>query len=78
MAIYSSKQKKVIDKNIFVIGELSLTGKVRNVFKLEQRIKEANKFGAKKIIIPSDKIEKKIEQTEEVNDITEVVSKIFN
>ena len=77
MAIYSSKQKKVIDKNVFVIGELSLTGKIRNVFRLEQRVKEAEKFGADKILIPSDKIEEKNDRVEEINDINELVKSIF-
>ena len=51
-AIYSSKNKKTIRNDAVFIGELSLTGKVRNVVKLDKRIKEANKFGINNLFIP--------------------------
>jgi DNA repair protein RadA/Sms len=52
VAIYSSKQKIKLDKNLVVMGELSLTGRVRNIRRLDLRIKEAIRFGCDKVIIP--------------------------
>jgi len=43
-SIISSKLNKVIPKNIIFIGEISLTGNIRNVMHLEKRIKEAEKM----------------------------------
>lgn len=51
-AIYSSKHNLYIKSNFAFIGELSLTGKLNSVTKIEQRIKEAKKLGLSKIYIP--------------------------
>ncbi|HPO49327.1 MAG TPA: DNA repair protein RadA [Spirochaetota bacterium] len=53
-SIYSSKNKKNISNEAVYLGELSLTGKVKNIYKLERRVKEAEKFGMKKIFIPTN------------------------
>lgn len=53
-AIYSSKNKKNIDSESLYIGELSLTGRVKSVYKLEQRLKEARKLGIKKVFMPKN------------------------
>ena len=45
-----------------IIGEVGLTGEVRNVAMIEKRIMEAEKMGFKKIILPLvtyNKLEKK-------------------
>ena len=45
-----------------IIGEVGLTGEVRNVAMIEKRIMEAEKMGFKKVIIPLvtyNKLEKK-------------------
>lgn len=52
-AIYSSKNKVALTGDLVCIGEVSLTGKVRNVYKAEQRIKECIKFGFKRLITPA-------------------------
>ncbi|HHT97863.1 MAG TPA: DNA repair protein RadA [Clostridiales bacterium] len=52
MAIYSSHKNKAIDDNTIVFGEVGLTGEVRAVNMAEQRIKEAEKMGFKRCIIP--------------------------
>ena len=41
-----------IDKRIVVMGEVGLTGEVRSINLIEKRIKEAEKLGFKKCIIP--------------------------
>lgn len=51
-AIYSSKNKAVIENDIIYIGEVSLTGDVRNVYRMEQRVEECRKLGFSSIIAP--------------------------
>jgi DNA repair protein RadA/Sms len=51
-AIISSKSGKKIPRDIIFIGEVSLTGKIKSVQNLEKRLKEAEKIGLKKAIIP--------------------------
>ena len=53
-AIYSSKNNIPLDGKSCFIGELSLSGDVVNVKKLENRIAELEKFGIEKIYIPAD------------------------
>lgn len=60
LAIASSKRKKPIQNNLIAIGEVGLSGEIRNVNFLEKRIKEAEKLGFQKVILPKIK---KIPQT---------------
>ncbi len=57
-AIYSSKHNLSIKSDSVFIGELSLTGKLNSVNKIEQRVKEAKKLGLNNIYL-SDSIELK-------------------
>jgi len=50
-AILSGLKEKPLHKAAF-IGELGLTGEIRGVSQIDQRLKEAEKFGFQKIIIP--------------------------
>lgn len=52
LAIISSLFNQVIDNKTIVLGEVGLGGEVRNVTRLEQRLKEAVKLGFNKAIIP--------------------------
>lgn len=52
LAIASSKQKKAIPNDLISIGEVGLSGEIRGVNFLEKRIKEAEKLGFKKVILP--------------------------
>ncbi len=52
LVIASSFSNKSIPKDSIVIGEVGLTGEVRSVNFVEKRIKEAEKMGFKKCIIP--------------------------
>ena len=54
MAIASSFLQKTIPSDTCFIGEVGLSGEVRNVNQMEKRIKEAQKLGFKKIITPKD------------------------
>lgn len=53
LAITSSLLNQVIDRKTIILGEVGLGGEIRNVSKLEQRLKEAEKLGFNKAIIPS-------------------------
>ncbi len=50
-AILSSSENKPISQKICFAGEVGLTGEIRPVNKIEQRISEAQKLGFEKIII---------------------------
>lgn len=52
LSIISSFKNKPISKDVIAIGEVGLTGEVRNVNMIEKRIKEAEKLGYKTCIIP--------------------------
>jgi DNA repair protein RadA/Sms len=52
LAIISSINSLAINMDTVAFGELGLTGELRSVGMAEQRIKEAQKIGYKKIIIP--------------------------
>ena len=58
LAIVSSIKKKPIPSDTCVVGELGLAGEVRSISHIEQRIKEAEKLGFKKIIVPKTKLAK--------------------
>jgi len=51
-SIISSKLNKSIPRNTVFIWEISLTGKIKNCFNIEKRIKEAIKLWFENIIIP--------------------------
>ena len=52
VATVSSLKNISIDPKTVVIGEVGLTGEVRNVNLIDKRINEAEKLGYKKCIIP--------------------------
>lgn len=52
LAVASTFKNKSIPENVAVVGEVGLTGEVRAVSMIEKRIKEAEKLGYKKILIP--------------------------
>lgn len=51
-SILSSSLDIVIDKNICLAGEVGLSGEIRPVNRLEQRLMEAQKLGFSQIIVP--------------------------
>ncbi len=52
-AILSSNVDVAIDKNVCMAGEVGLSGEIRPVNRIEQRIREAEKLGFTKMIIPN-------------------------
>lgn len=51
-AVLSSNVDTGIDKTICMTGEVGLSGEIRPVSRIHQRIAEADKLGFKQIIIP--------------------------
>ena len=80
-AVLSSNTDVAIEKNIALCAEVGLSGEVRPVNKIDQRISEAEKLGFKKIII--SKYNKGLEQKKFkielvlCSKITEVVRALF-
>lgn len=61
LAIASSLLNQVIENKIVVLGEVGLGGEIRPVARLEQKLKEAEKLGFTKAIVPAtDYVSKKI------------------
>ncbi|MDD4364045.1 MAG: magnesium chelatase domain-containing protein, partial [Atribacterota bacterium] len=54
LAIISSNKDVAIDMDTVVFGEIGLTGELRSVGMSERRLKEAQKIGYKKSIIPTE------------------------
>ena len=54
LAVASSYKGIPIDRDLVAIGEVGLTGEVRSVNLIEKRLKEAEKLGFKKCIIPEN------------------------
>lgn len=52
LAIATCFRDVVVDSDCVIIGEISLSGEIRNVTNLEKRIYEAQKLGFKKAIVP--------------------------
>jgi DNA repair protein RadA/Sms len=56
MAIFSAFREVEIPPNIVIAGEVGLAGEIRQVGHLEKRLKEAQKLGFKRAIIPEQGI----------------------
>ena len=52
LAVASSYRDKPMDSDVTAIGEVGLTGEVRSVLALQQRLAEAARIGFKKCLIP--------------------------
>ncbi len=52
-AVVSSLRNKALPKRTVIVGEVGLTGEIRGVKRLRERINEAGKLGYERIIVPS-------------------------
>ncbi len=59
LSLISSLTDRVIPDDLVAVGELGLSGEVRAVSNLEQRVKEAARLGFTKAIVPYRNIEKR-------------------
>ena len=80
LALASSFKDFVVDEKTVVFGEVGLSGEVRSVNMVEQRINEAKKLGFEKVILPKSSMKafrgKKPEGIEliPVTDIRELIA----
>jgi DNA repair protein RadA/Sms len=51
-AVVSSLRNKALPKRTVIVGEVGLTGEIRGVKRLRERIVEAGKLGYERIIVP--------------------------
>ena len=58
LAVASSYRDAVIPDDLVAIGEVGLTGEIRSVSHLNQRLGEVARLGFKKVIIPRGGAEK--------------------
>jgi len=75
-AIISSSANKNFDRRTIVLGEVGLGGEVRNVFRLEERLKEAERLGYTSAIIPSVEVKAgklKLMKIKDLNELVEIM-----
>jgi DNA repair protein RadA/Sms len=82
-AILSSNFDRPIEKQLCLAAEISLTGELKTVTRIEQRIAEASRLGFKKIIIPDGYKAKDPEVSKNIeviacSKIEEAIKAIFN
>jgi DNA repair protein RadA/Sms len=71
-AILSSSLDIAIEREICMSGEVGLSGEIRPVNRIEQRILEAEKLGFKKILIPQNNLKNKNKSDIEVVSVKKV------
>lgn len=75
-AIISSSLNKNFSRETIVLGEVGLGGEVRNVFRLEERLKEAERLGYQRAIIPNVNVKAgkiKLEKIKDLNELVEII-----
>lgn len=65
VAIISNLKNRSVPSDMVILGEVGLTGNIRSVPRIEQRIREAQKLGFKRFLIPKSN-EKQIKKIEGV------------
>jgi DNA repair protein RadA/Sms len=60
LAIATSFLDRSIDPGLVAIGEVGLTGEIRPVVNLAQKLKEASRLGFKKALVPACNVDKKL------------------
>jgi len=77
LAIYSAIKKKQIDASAVFIGEVGLGGEVRSVPLLGRRVEEAERFGFRRAIIPSQPVDSTIGKGGiEINPVSSVIEAV--
>jgi DNA repair protein RadA/Sms len=71
-AVNSSFQNRPVDHETVVIGEVGLTGETRAVMGVEMRLREAEKMGFKKAIVPKSNLKAKLPKKIEVFGVSSV------
>lgn len=81
VALISSLKDIAIEANLAFIGEIGLTGEIRGIANIEQRISEVEKLGIKKIFLPEMSLNKITKQYSlklfPVNKISSAIIQLF-
>ncbi len=77
LAIASSLLNQAVDRKTIVLGEVGLGGEVRQVNRLEQRLKEAEKLGFTKAMVPEFNIDTKKIKLIRIKNVAELVKKLI-
>lgn len=82
MALVSALKETAIDKDTVIIGEVGLTGAIRSVPRIEQRINEGSKMGFTKFIIPQVNAKRLKLKNKKINvigvkNILEAIDKVY-
>ncbi len=72
-AIMSSYYNKPFPRDTVVLGEVGLGGEVRNVFRLEERLKEAERLGLKTALIPNTEVKSSKLKLQRIKNLEELV-----
>ena len=82
MAIASSYTDKPIPDDTVYIGEIGLTGEIRNVQGINQRLKSIHRYGFKRVFVPKGSFDKKLKldglDIVEVSTLQEAIFKTFS
>lgn len=73
LAIASSFKNKSLQKDLCAIGEVGLAGEVRNVHNISERVKEAEKLGYKKCVVPASSKSKGLVSVKDVREAIKTV-----
>jgi DNA repair protein RadA/Sms len=76
-AVLSSSLDVTIDSDICMTGEVGLSGEIRSVNRIEQRIAEAGKLGFKKALVPPNKNKKTTFKTVDIGNLKTLLT-FFN
>jgi len=71
-AVNSSFQNRPVDHETVVVGEVGLTGEIRAVMGVEMRLREAEKMGFRRAIVPKSNLKAKIPKKLEVFGVSSV------
>jgi len=78
LAVASSVKNRPIPRDVAVFGELGLTGELRNVYFAEARVREAKRFGFKRVLVPKSVAEElKDEDLEGFSHIKELLDSVI-
>ena len=78
MALAGSAQDMSIPSDMLIIGEVTLSGEVRPVAKLERRISEGRKFGFKRFLIAANCDTEEKKGIIRVANVSEAIKAVFN
>ncbi|MGN0435410.1 MAG: DNA repair protein RadA [Wujia sp.] len=81
-AIASGMKNKPVDSSVMLVGEIGLSGEIRGVTNILQRVREADKLGFQKCIIPRFNYDKNMESLGIeiicVESLVEAISRVFD